>query len=191
MMKPKFINCLALFKHISIHKSSSLISCDHYLFLDIICVVMTDHSKCTVCTHHGCFCIDISLKSLNCTHKKLKSDLEVIIKECAEHSAAVARLNAKLSHLLRQMKQNKTILTLKACCVASELGDNNDETENKVPPIASKSNDALSSSFIDFLLFFSQNIEVFLHSSWDFVWVPKLILRYHILFTWQDNELPH
>ena len=190
-MKSKFINCLALSKHISIYESSSLIFCDHCLFLNIICVVMADHSKCTVCTHHDCSCIGISLKLLNHTHKKLKLNLEVVIKECAEHFTAVVRLDVKLSHLLKQMKQNKTISTLKAHCVASELGDNNDGTENKAPPIVSQSNDALLSSFIDFLLFFSQNVEVFSHSSWGFVWVPKLTLRYHILFTWQDSELPH
>ena len=190
-MKPKFINCLALFKHISIHESSSLISCDHCLFLDIDCVVMADHSKCAVCTHCGCPCIGISLELLNHTHKKLESDLKAVIKECAEHSAAVVRLDVKLSRLLKQMKQNKTISTLKACCVASELGDDSNGTENKVLSIASKSNDALLSSFIDFLLSFSQNIEAFSHSSWGFVWVPKLTLRYHILFTWQDSELPH
>ena len=135
MMKPKSINCLALSKHISIHESPSLISCDHCLSLDITCVVMTDHLKCTACTHCGCPCIGISLKLLNCTHKKLESDLKAVIKECAEHSAAVVRLDAKLSRLLKQMKQNKTILTLKACCVASKLDDNNNETENEAPPL--------------------------------------------------------
>ena len=190
-MKPKSINCLALFKHISIHGSPSLISCDHCLFLDIACVVMTDHPKCAVCTHCGCPCIGISLELLNHTHKKLESDLKAVIKECAEHSAAVVRLDAKLSRLLKQMKQNKTILTLKAHCVASELGDNNDETENEASPIVSKPNNALSPSFIDFLLSSPQNVEASSHSSWGFVWVPKLTLRYHILFTWQGSGLSH
>ena len=142
-------------------------------------------------THHGCPCVGISLESLNCVHKKLEFNLKAVIKEHAEHSAAVARLNAKLSHLLKEMKQSRIFSTLKAHCVASKLDDDNDETENETPSIVSQPNNAVLWSFLDFLLSSPQNIEASLHSSWGFAWVLKLILRYHILFTWQDSELPH
>ena len=194
-MKQKFINCLALFKHITIHESSSFIFCDHCFSFNIVCIMMSDSSKnslkCAVYTHHGCLCVDISLESLNCAHKKLKFNLEAVVKEHAEHSAAVARLDAKLSCLLKKMKQSRIISTLKACCVVFKLDDNNDETENETSSIVSQSNNVVLQSFLDFLLFSPQNVEASLHSSWDFAWVFKLILRYCILFTWQDSELLH
>ena len=168
-MKQKFINCLALSKHITIHGSPSPISCDHCFSSNIVCIVMPDppkdSSKCAACTHRGRPCVGISLESLNRAHKKLESNLEAVVKECAEHSAAVARLDAKLSRLLKEMKQSRTISTLKAHCVASELGDDNDGTEDKTPPIVSQPNNAVSQSFLDFLLSPPQNVEASLRSS--------------------------
>ena len=194
-MKQKFINHLALSKHITIHESPFPIFCNHCFSFNIVCIVMLNppknSSKCAAYTCCGCLCVGISLKSLNCAYKKLESNLKAVIKECAEHSAAVARLNAKLSRLLKEMKQSRIISTLKARCVASKLGDDNDGTENETPPIASQSNNVVLQSFLDFLLSPPQNIEASSHSSWGFAWVPKLILRYHILFTWQDSELSH
>jgi len=96
----KLKNCLALFKLIDLHEDSSLISCDHCLFFDIFCIIIINHSKCAECTHHDHSCINIFFKSLNCTHKKLKFKLKLIVKEHAEHFITVVKLNAKLTKLL-------------------------------------------------------------------------------------------
>ena len=129
-MLSKSKNHLAHFKLIGLHENSSSIFCDHCLSLDIFCIMMTDHSKCAECTHHEHLCVDIFLKSLNCTHKKLKFKLKIVVKECAEHSVTVVRLNAKLIRLLSQIKHNKLLFILKTHCVAIKLDDDNDETEN-------------------------------------------------------------
>jgi len=137
-------NCLALFKLIDFHENSSFISCDHCLFLDIFCVIITDHLKCTDCICCDCSCVDISLKFFNHTHEKLKSELKLSIKECAEHFITVVRLNAKLIRLLSQIKHNKLLFIFKICCVTIKLNNNNNETKNK-------NNSSNISQLIDFM----------------------------------------
>jgi len=124
-------NHLALFKLIDLHENSSFISYNHYLSLDILCFIMTDHSKCIKYTYCDHFCIDISLKFFNCTHKKLKFKLKLIVKEHTEHFITVVKLNVKLTKLFSQIKHNKSLFIFKICCVATELDDDNDETENE------------------------------------------------------------
>ena len=127
----KLKNHFVLFKLIDLHKNSSFILCNHCLFLNVSCVIMTDHSKCVKCTHHDHSCVDIFLESFNCTHKKLKFKLKLIVKEHAEHFTAVVKLNAKLTKLLSQVKYNKSLFIFKTHCVTIKLDDNNNEMKNK------------------------------------------------------------
>jgi len=127
----KFKNHLALFKLIDFHENSSLIFCNHCLSLNVSCIVITDHSKCAECTHHDYFCVDIFLKSLNHTHKKLKFKLKLIVKKCVKHFTVAVKLNAKLTKLLNQIKHNKLLFILKSCCVTIKLDDDNDKIKNK------------------------------------------------------------
>ncbi len=46
----------------------------------------------------------------------------------AEH---LFKLNAKVLHLFKTLKQNESCAVVKVCCVASELSDDNNETENE------------------------------------------------------------
>ena len=164
-MHPKSKNRLALADLISLNGETVPIPCKRCSFLNLDCVIMSDYSKCSECTRLGRPCVGISLASLNRTHVKLESDLEAVVKERAEHSAAIARLDAKLSRLLRQLKHNKTVSVLKGRCVASELGDDNDGTEDEIPPDSNNPLESLSPSFWDSILSPPQNVEASSRSS--------------------------
>ena len=127
----KFKNHLAFVKLIDFYKNSSLISYDHCLFLNVLCIVIINHSKCIKCICCDCFCVNIFFKSLNCTYKKLKSELKLIVKECVKHSITIVRFNAKLTKLLSQIKHNKLSFIFKTHCVTTELDDDNDEMKNE------------------------------------------------------------
>jgi len=162
----KLKNCLVLFKLINFHENSSSILYNHCLFLDVLYVVMTNCLKCIKCTDCDCSCVDIFFKFLNCVHKKLKFKLKLIVKECVKHFIIVVKLNTKLTKLLSQVKHNKSLFILKIHCVATELNDDNNEMKNKNNFFnISQLINSISSFFWDLILFFSQNFEVFSHSS--------------------------
>jgi hypothetical protein len=145
-----------------------LFFCDHCLFLDIFCVVIIDHFKCSEYTCHDCLYIDIFLESLNWTHKNWNLSWKWLWKN-AEHSVTVVRLNLKLTWLLSQVKHNKLLFILKVYCITTELSDNNDEMKNEINfSTMLQFVNSMSSSFWNFILVSSQNIEAFLHSSWKF-----------------------
>ncbi len=83
----------------------------------------------------------------------------------AEH---LFKLNAKVLHLFKTLKQNESHAIVKVHCVASELSNDNNETENKKNFFNSSNLDSLLKSmsfsfFID-LKPLSQTVVVFLHS---------------------------
>jgi len=83
----------------------------------------------------------------------------------AEH---LFKLNVKVLCLFKTLKQNKSCTVVKVCCVASELSNDNNETENEENPFSSFNLDFLLKSmsfsfFIDSELF-SQTVVVFSHS---------------------------
>ena len=83
----------------------------------------------------------------------------------AEH---LFKLNAKVLRLFKTLKQNESHTIVKVCCVASELSNDNNETENEKNFSDSSNLDSLlkSMSFSFFIDFepFSQTAVVFLHS---------------------------
>jgi len=83
----------------------------------------------------------------------------------AEH---LFKLNAKVLCLFKTLKQNKFCAVVKVCCVAFELSNDNDETENEENFFNSSNLDFLLKSmsfnfFIDFEPL-SQTVVMFLHS---------------------------
>jgi len=83
----------------------------------------------------------------------------------AEH---LFKLNVKVLHLFKTLKHNESHAVVKVCCVAFELSNNNNETENEKNSFNSSNLDSLlksmsSSFFIDFEPL-SQTVVVFLHS---------------------------
>ncbi len=88
--------------------------------------------------------------------------------ECVKQAERLFKLNAKVLHLFKTLKQNESCAVTKVCCVAFKLSNDNNRTENE--------KNFSDSSNLDFLLksmsfsFFidseplSQTVVVFLHS---------------------------
>jgi len=188
-------NCLHLAKIIATFSFTSLIACDHCFAALSSCIIMTDYVKCAECTHHDCLCVLISLNSLNHAHLQLKFKLKVTMNECVKQVEHLFKLNAKVLCLFKTLKQNESCAITKVCCVASELSNDNNETEDKKNSSDSSNLDfllkSMSSSFFIDLRPLSQTVVVFLHSWVGSLWVLMCFLRYCILFTWWDSELLH
>jgi len=124
-------NHLHLAKIIVTFSFTSLIACDHCSAVLSSCIIMTGYVKCSECTHHGCLCVLISLDFLNHAHLQLKSELEMTMNECVKQAERLFKLNAKVLHLFKTLKQNKSHTVIKVHCVASELSNDNNRTENE------------------------------------------------------------
>jgi len=64
--------------------------------------------------------------------------------ECVKQAEHLFKLNAKVLHLFKTLKQNESHAIVKVCCVAFKLSNDNNETENK--------KNFSDSSNLDFLL---------------------------------------
>ena len=191
-------NWLTLAKLIFSQGHTSLTVCDLCFDLHLCCVIMDGRLKCTECTHHSRHCVPAFMNSLNCVHEKLQSDLEAAMKD---HEGQVKTLHLQTeflwaldAHIMRLWKtfqQNKSRLIAFANCLVAELDDDNDSTENDNSQTLSQFLDQMSIDAWQSVSFPPQTAATSLCSSWGFLWVSKLTLRYHILFTWQDSELSH
>jgi len=161
-------NCLCLAKTIATFNFTSFIACDHCFAAFSSCIIMTGHVKCAECTRHGCLCVLISLNSLNHAHLQLKSELEMTMNEHVKQAEHLFKLNAKVLHLFKTLKQNESCAIIKVCCVAFKLSDDNNETEDKENSSDSLNLDfllkSMSFSFFIDLKPFSQTVVVFLYS---------------------------
>jgi len=88
--------------------------------------------------------------------------------ERVKQAERLFKLNVKVLCLFKTLKQNKSCAVVKVCCVASELSNDNNETENEKNPFSSSNLDFLLKSmsfsfFIDSELS-SQTVVVFSHS---------------------------
>ncbi len=115
---------------------------------------MADHAKCSECTCCGHLCVSVLLDSLNCAHLQLKSKLKMAMNECVEQAECLFKLNAKVLCLFKTLKQNESHAIIKVRCVASELSNDNNETEDEKNSSDSFNLDSLlksmsSSFFID------------------------------------------
>ena len=129
---------------------------------------MADHAKCSECTCHGCPCVSVSLDSLNHAHLQLKSELKMTMNERVEQAERLFKLNAKVLRLFKTLKQNESCTVAKVRCVASELSNDNNETEDEKNFSDSPNLDSLlksmSSSFFIDSEPPSQTVVVFSHS---------------------------
>jgi hypothetical protein len=113
---------------------TSLITCDHCSAALSFCIIMTGYAKCSECTRHGCPCVLILLDSLNHAHLQLKSELEVAMNERVKQAERLFKLNVKVLRLFKTLKQNESHAVIKVHCVASELSNDNNETEDEENP---------------------------------------------------------
>ena len=173
-----FIQHNHFIKKIHLHNDSVLFVCQHCFLNIIFCVIMSLHSQYTVCTQYSYECVDLFWKFLNCIHTKLFFKLVAAEKKQIQ-------LFIKIIHLQKVLNQSQNYIEQNILCFAEELTDDNDETENENENLflTSQLFNSLSSFFWKSIFIFSQNIEAFLHSSWDCSWVFKCFLRYYILFT--------
>ncbi len=129
---------------------------------------MTGHAKCSECTRRGCLCVSVSLNSLNRAHLQLKSELKVTMNERVEQAERLFKLDVKVLRLFKTLKQNESHTVAKVRCVASELSDDNDGTEDEEnssdPPNLDFLLKSMSSSFFIDPEPLSQTVVVFLHS---------------------------
>jgi len=168
MSSHKQHNCLHLVKIIATFDFTSLTACNYCSAVLSFCIIMTDHAKCSKCICYDCLCVLISLDSLNHAHFQLKSELKVTMNERVKQAEHLFKLNVKVLCLFKTLKQNKSCTVVKVCCVASELSNDNNETENEENPFSSFNLNFLLKSmsfsfFIDSELF-SQTVVVFSHS---------------------------
>ena len=88
--------------------------------------------------------------------------------ECVEQAKHLFKLNAKVLRLFKTLKQNESCAIIKVHCVASELSDDNDETEDEEnssdPPNLDSLLKSMSSSFFIDSEPLSQTVVVFSHS---------------------------
>jgi len=129
---------------------------------------MTDHTKCSECICCGCLCVLILLDFLNHAHLQLKFELKMTMNECVKQAKCLFKLNAKVLHFFKTLKQNESCTVVKVCCVASELSNDNNETEDEENFFDSFNLDFLLKS-MSFSFFIdseplSQTVVVFLHS---------------------------
>ncbi len=151
-------NHLHLIKTITIFSFTSFIACNHCSAALSSYIIMTDYVKCSECTHCGCLCVSISLDFMNHAHLWLKSELKMTMNEHVKQAEYLFKLNAKVLHLFKTLKQNKSHAVIKVRCVASELSNDNNETENEKNSFNSFNLDFLLKSmsfnfFIDLKLF--------------------------------------
>ncbi len=168
MSSHKQHNCLCLAKTIATFSFTSLIACDHCFAVLSSCIIMTDHAKCAECICHDCLCVLILLDFLNHAHLWLKSKLKVAMNERVKQVKHLFKLNAKVLHLFKTLKQNESCAIVKVHCVAFKLNNDNNETENEKNSFNPFNLDFLlkSMSFSFFIDFepLSQTVVVFLHS---------------------------
>ncbi len=129
---------------------------------------MTDYVKCSECICHDCLCVLISLNSLNCAHLQLKFELKMTMNEHVKQAEHLFKLNVKVLHLFKTLKQNESCAVIKVHCVAFKLSNDNNRTENEKNFSDSFNLDSLLKSmsfsfFID-LEPSSQTVVVFSHS---------------------------
>jgi len=161
-------NCLCLAKIIATFSFTSLTACDHCSAALSSYIIMTGHMKCSECIHCGCSCVSVSLDFLNCAHLQLKSEFKMTMNERVKQAEHLFKLNAKVLHLFKTLKQNKSHTVVKVHCVAFKLSDDNNRTEDEENFFNPFNLDSLlksmSSSFFIDLELSSQTVVMFLHS---------------------------
>jgi len=102
------------------------------------------------------------------THLQLKSELKVTMNEHVEQAERLFKLDAKVLHLFKTLKQNESCAVAKVHCVAFKLSNDNNETEDEKNSFDPFNLDfllkSMSSSFFIDSEPFSQTVVMFLHS---------------------------
>lgn len=147
-----------LAEEIKLHGCIVPFACQH-CFLNVSpCVAMSSRPRCAACTQRGRECVGLSWESLDRTRAKLSSELVAAEEE-------QTRLFAKIIRLRKVLNQSQDHAERKASCLAEELADDKDGTEDKNPQTLSQLVDSMSPSFWDSIASPPQNVEASSRSS--------------------------
>ena len=136
--------------------------CNRCLELTLPCIAMpgdSKRSKCAECTRRGRPCVGLTLGSLESARSKTESELSEALDE------QLPKLLAKIARLRKVLKQSENQIDAKAKCLAEELVDDNDGTEDEIPPDSNNPLESLPPSFWDSILSPPQNVEASSRSS--------------------------
>ena len=139
-------NCLHLSAEIQLQSSSFKFQCNHCFANLVLCIVMEGHNRCAECMHCDKSCVDILWELLNHACVKIQSDIEAAEQEQSHHLVKMNHLASKLAHLQKIFQQTQDHVKQKILCLAQELADDNDDTENDDPQMLSQ---FLNQMFID------------------------------------------
>ena len=137
-------NRLCLSAEIQSQSSPSKFQCNHCFTNLVLCIVMEGHNRCAECTHHGKPCVGILWESLDRARAKIQSDIEAAEQEQSRHLAEMNRLASKLARLRKTFRQTQDRAKQKTLCLAQELADDNDGTEDDDPQTLSQFLDQMS-----------------------------------------------
>jgi len=160
-----FNNYLCTIKKINTLNHFLIIFC-HYCFFHLCsCIIMNDYKKCAECTCCECFCVDVSWKTLNRIHDKLKLNiLKMKFKQSQLLSEQIC-VAAKLNCFCKTLQQINDHAKKKTICLLQKLFNKKKIINDSTSKILSQLLNTMSVNFWQFIfLFFSQNTEVFLHS---------------------------
>ena len=176
-MSSKKFNHFHNIKEIQLSDTLILFFCEYCHCLSINCFVMKSWFKCDKCTQCDHFCVTVSWESLNKTHIQLQKNI-------SHTNTELGVLAAKIVWLQKTLDQVNHCTSEKTNCLVTELDSDNDEmkNENNFSDIQQLV-DSMSFSFWNSVLFSSQNVEVFLHSSWDSSWVLRYFQKCCTSFT--------
>jgi len=129
--------------------------------------------------------VTVSWEFLNKIHIQLQKNINHINTKFSVFAAKVVCLQKILDQINHHMFK-------KVNCLVTELNSDNDETENEINFLNMQQLiNFMSSIFWNLILFLFQNVKVFSHSSWGFLWVFGYFWRYCTSFILQDSELFH
>ena len=140
-MLSKSKNRLCLSATILRKGSPSSIPCDLCAGIGLSCITMSGHPKCAECVHRGRPCVGLSLDSLESTRIKVERDLSEALDE------QLPQLLARIARLRKVLKQTENRIDTKATCLAQELADDNDGTEDDAPQTLSQFLDQMPNEF--------------------------------------------
>lgn len=85
---------------------------------------MKGQKRCSECIRRDRFCISTFFEILNNAHEKLQNQFQSVEKN-------LSRVLSRVNRLRKQIKLNSSHTTQKEQCVAIELNNDNDDSENE------------------------------------------------------------
>jgi len=179
-----FNNHLCTVKEINTLNHFSIIFYHYCFFHFCLCIIINNYKKCTECTHCECFCISVLWKTLNRVHDKFKSNILKTKFKQSQFLSEQIHIAVKLNYFCKMLQQINDCAKKNFFCFLQKLFNEKKIINNSSFETLSQLLNVMFFNFWQFIsLFFSQNIKVFSHSSWDSLWILKYSQRCCTSFT--------